>query len=961
MLGLHGSKGSGKTTLLHQLPDHFSQHGVNLQFIMVELEEGGTLQQILHDQLESEGLFTPVSGMVREDLFIYHGLSQLRNPSKDICLICLDDSHHLSRECIAILSKLFHPDPMIDNLVIILASEEPVISENVLEVTGFTFEEGSRYLHRRINGQWHPMYAKQHDWILENSQLNPGRLSQLSDALLKSNKVTPDGFIAQYDDLVNTDIEMVREIATQVHHFAVENPEQLEKQALSHTEKHLFRSALKAWETLYQIEKKSSFLFKIGLMHYELRNIDRAQKIFQECLTSDESEDYAHIHYYLGRICEQRGNLVDARQFYNFVEHNLHLDAFKTIKIQKNIIRFYLLCGDLDAFNKRYESFKKKYENSPADRIEFLDLVCSLHDRLEIETNIIKLAKEGMRLAKRKNDLIKLKGFHQTFVTIHERRGEFDQALRLIYQIEKDFADDQLYENDAYHLALKARILFQVGKTFKAYQCYKQAAAIFQFLDEPMRYLDCIQAILSMESLVGNIKQMLVTQKMLEVGIQNLDEKAVILPKFSLACSFHLADETSKATKILKQIREYALEMKDDLMIAHVQSNLAPLLFRSDKPLATEYWETSKKFFISNNLKAYLPAAFYNIGWALVNGHQLELLKNLTEDWLSCDPASVETFHYRYIKAAEEIMAGRISSGLTRISLLEDSFTGIHIWEWHKMYEWLSDQAIKAADQSKYKRRAQLTRSICLGDRPDEEVEKDWAETDYDSLLFEWAHPVVDNRPMNIDVVEDFFHSEERTRSFLENLKFWGLECSHGTYRENSTSTEKPIVINLLGAPELYINNRKLSSRDWTSRKALEILTYIIIRSWRHKQPIQLTDLLHDLWTPDKTKMDSSRLVRNNMLTRLRKVFDGFDTPMLISTRVDIRFNWESGLYRLDIEQFESALRKLKGSKNNPQTVLNSLKYLYRGQLADGFDGLWLEGDRRYFQEQYIKTVESIS
>ena len=107
--------------------------------------------------------------------------------------------------------------------------------------------------------------------------------------------------------------------------------------------------------------------------------------------------------------------------------------------------------------------------------------------------------------------------------------------------------------------------------------------------------------------------------------------------------------------------------------------------------------------------------------------------------------------------------------------------------------------------------------------------------------------------------------------------------------------------------------------------------------------------------------MDSSRLVRNNMLTRLRKVFDGFDTPMLISTRVDIRFNWESGLYRLDIEQFESALRKLKGSKNNPQTVLNSLKYLYRGQLADGFDGLWLEGDRRYFQEQYIKTVESIS
>ena len=164
----------------------------------------------------------------------------------------------------------------------------------------------------------------------------------------------------------------------------------------------------------------------------------------------------------------------------------------------------------------------------------------------------------------------------------------------------------------------------------------------------------------------------------------------------------------------------------------------------------------------------------------------------------------------------------------------------------------------------------------------------------------------------------------------------------------------------------MYINNRKLTSRDWTSRKALEIFIYVLIKSWRHKNAVDKYDLLFDLWTPASDRIKACGDVRNNMMTRLRKIFNECDEEMLPKRPDDILFNWESGNYYLDIEHFVKDIKDAKTLLKKDQKEAAELKFksalsLVRGDLAEGFEGLYLESDRAYFLSLKCEAEEILT
>ena len=959
LITLNGIEGSGKTTMLKQLQEYLELQGVQLQFISITVTNGSTITDLLYELIQEKGLMTSAAGGRGELWFIHYALSLIKDSSKELCLICFDDAHLLPEENLRDLRKLLNSESILENMVVIFAGQSIASDKNAIELGEFTAEEGSKYLHQRIDAAWHPIYTRQHDWILENSGYNPRKLSGLVDKLIRDGKLTKEGFITHYDDLVQSNSI---EINTSSYHedlvSELREIELLKEKAAQLSKAGLFRSALNVYEKLYRTNGGKEYLLLVGKMQFELRQCAKAQKIFDELSLLNEYKDNPSIHYHLGQIFHLTGRLEKAKTHYLKVEQNLSIDDLKSIKIRKNIIRFFIHAGDTKAYKTRYASFKESYGQSKHFRFEYLDLVCSLYDRITLEQDTEKLAREGIRLAKKKKDRVRERGFTHTLICYHERKGELQQALNLFRQIEREYAHDYLFENDAYHLALKGRILFQLGLCHKAYRTYKQASRIFRLLCEPAPYFDCLQAIMSMEGLVGNIKEMKATQAYLKAGIKGLSKASALLPFFTLACSCKLIGKKTESIKILDQLRKQVVAMDDELMLAHINSAAAPMVFPVDKDTALKYWESSRDFLTRNNLTAFLPVVYFNMCWALVEANDTDLLRKLTSQWLTQFPDTERSFHYLYIKTAEEILTGKISSGLTRVSLLEKSFDGSLLWEWHKLYEWLSRQPIKPADRTKYRLRAMLTKTICLKTPIDGDAINGVTENAFDQLLLEWAYVVLNDSSMSLEVVEDCFQEEEKIKAFQENLKFWDMDCVESTIIHPQTTNDTPIIINLLGSPELYFNNHKLSSKDWTSRKALEILTYIILKSRKNKKAIEFNDLIHDLWTPRENKMDSARLVRNNMLTRLRKIFNGFDTPMLISTRDDIRFNWESGLYRLDIDLFESTVKRLKANHENTEIALQTMNQLYRGALAEGFDGLWIESERQYFQDQFETFVQ---
>jgi ATP/maltotriose-dependent transcriptional regulator MalT/DNA-binding SARP family transcriptional activator len=172
------------------------------------------------------------------------------------------------------------------------------------------------------------------------------------------------------------------------------------------------------------------------------------------------------------------------------------------------------------------------------------------------------------------------------------------------------------------------------------------------------------------------------------------------------------------------------------------------------------------------------------------------------------------------------------------------------------------------------------------------------------------------------------------------------------------------LTINMLGLVEIYRDpSRPLASDAWTSKRARDILCFIASRQhrraskdtlvdtfWRDDDPESVEKKFHPTISYIRKALNSDQLLRQNFL--LYKDGDYLLNPDFS--------------YRSDVEEFDALVAEAAGAHRRGQAERCQQAYeeavaLYRGEFMQGTHDEWVEEQRSYYRDQYLRMLEKLA
>jgi DNA-binding SARP family transcriptional activator len=172
------------------------------------------------------------------------------------------------------------------------------------------------------------------------------------------------------------------------------------------------------------------------------------------------------------------------------------------------------------------------------------------------------------------------------------------------------------------------------------------------------------------------------------------------------------------------------------------------------------------------------------------------------------------------------------------------------------------------------------------------------------------------------------------------------------------------LTINMLGLVEIYRDpSRPLSPDAWTSKRARDILCFIASRQhrrasketlidifWRDDDPESIEKKFHPTISYIRKALNSNQLLRQNFL--LYK-----DGEYLLNPELS---------YRSDVEEFDRLVAEAASAHRRGETERCSQAYeeavsLYRGEFMQGTNDEWVEAQRSYYRDQYLRMLEKLA
>jgi ATP/maltotriose-dependent transcriptional regulator MalT/DNA-binding SARP family transcriptional activator len=172
------------------------------------------------------------------------------------------------------------------------------------------------------------------------------------------------------------------------------------------------------------------------------------------------------------------------------------------------------------------------------------------------------------------------------------------------------------------------------------------------------------------------------------------------------------------------------------------------------------------------------------------------------------------------------------------------------------------------------------------------------------------------------------------------------------------------LTINMLGLVEIYRDPaRPLAPDAWTSKRARDILCFIASRQhrrasketlidtfWRDDDPESIEKKFHPTISYIRKALNSNQLLRQNFL--LYKDSDYLLNPDLS--------------YRSDVEEFDRLVAEAATARRHGQTEQCHSAYeeavtLYRGEFMQGTHDDWVEEQRAYYRDQYLRMLEKLA
>jgi LuxR family transcriptional regulator, maltose regulon positive regulatory protein len=179
--------------------------------------------------------------------------------------------------------------------------------------------------------------------------------------------------------------------------------------------------------------------------------------------------------------------------------------------------------------------------------------------------------------------------------------------------------------------------------------------------------------------------------------------------------------------------------------------------------------------------------------------------------------------------------------------------------------------------------------------------------------------------------------------------------------------TAKPVTdlaVNMLGPVEIVRDpTRALAADAWPTRRARDILCFIVSR--RHHRASKDT-IIDTFW--GETDIDVVEKNFHPTVSHIRKALNS-NQPLkqnfLLYRDGDYQLNPEFS-YRIDTEEFDQLLsagenaRRARQFEECLQAYEDALR-LYRGEFMQGSYEPWVEEQRTYYREQYLRLLEALA
>ncbi|MEP6717779.1 MAG: BTAD domain-containing putative transcriptional regulator [bacterium] len=172
------------------------------------------------------------------------------------------------------------------------------------------------------------------------------------------------------------------------------------------------------------------------------------------------------------------------------------------------------------------------------------------------------------------------------------------------------------------------------------------------------------------------------------------------------------------------------------------------------------------------------------------------------------------------------------------------------------------------------------------------------------------------------------------------------------------------LTVTMLGpATILRDPSRPLAADAWTTRRARDILCFIVSR--RHHRASKDT-IIDTFW--GETDMGAVEKNFHPTVSHIRKALNS-NQPLkqnfLLYRDGDYQLNPEFS-YRIDTEEFDRLLSEgesARRARNLDECVraYEQALALYRGEFMQGSYELWVEEQRTYYREQYLRLLESLA
>lgn len=179
--------------------------------------------------------------------------------------------------------------------------------------------------------------------------------------------------------------------------------------------------------------------------------------------------------------------------------------------------------------------------------------------------------------------------------------------------------------------------------------------------------------------------------------------------------------------------------------------------------------------------------------------------------------------------------------------------------------------------------------------------------------------------------------------------------------------TSKPVTdlaVNMLGPVEIIRDpTRPLASDAWTTRRSRDILCFITSR--RHHRASKDT-IIDTFW--GETDFEVVEKNFHPTVSHIRKALNS-NQPLkqnfLLYRDGDYQLNAEYS-YRIDLEEFDRLLSEGENARRAREfdkcvEAYESAIALYRGEFMQGSYEPWVEEQRTYYREQYLRLLEALA